>query len=191
MPDDMTSAAPPPRIAPAAEPFAPEVAATLAGMMPPGQPPLGLFLTWARNPRVLARMKAGSLLDRGLLSLRQREIVIDRTTARLGAEYEWGVHVAFFAARAGLSDAQVRASALGAADDPVWSPPEQALLLAVDELCETATWSDACFARLKAHFTDEQILELLALVGFYHSASFFANALCIAPESFAARFPAA
>ena len=70
--------------------------------MPPGVPPLVLFRTMARSPRVFAKMFAGGLLDKGPLSLRQREIVIDRTTARLGCEYEWGVHIAFFAERVGF-----------------------------------------------------------------------------------------
>ncbi len=41
------------------------------------------------------------------VGLREREIVIDRTCARCGCEYEWGVHVAFFAVRAGFDDAQL------------------------------------------------------------------------------------
>ncbi|HEV7760231.1 MAG TPA: hypothetical protein VGO78_14620 [Acidimicrobiales bacterium] len=32
--------------------------------------------------------------------MRDREIVIDRTCARCGCQYEWGVHVAFFGDRA-------------------------------------------------------------------------------------------
>ena len=35
--------------------------------------------------------------------MRAREIVIDRTCARCGCEYEWGVHVRFFAERVGLT----------------------------------------------------------------------------------------
>jgi hypothetical protein len=48
-------------------------------------------------PRIWDRFRAGSLLDRGPVSLRHREIVIDRTCARCDCAYEWGVHVAFFA----------------------------------------------------------------------------------------------
>ena len=48
-------------------------------------------------PRAWDKFRAGSLLDRGPLSLREREIVIDRTCALTGCEYEWGVHVALFA----------------------------------------------------------------------------------------------
>jgi hypothetical protein len=46
---------------------------------------------------------AGGLLDRGSIGLRDRAIVIDRACARCGSEYEWGVHVALFAARVGLT----------------------------------------------------------------------------------------
>ncbi|MFL6647240.1 MAG: hypothetical protein ACJ8KA_13575 [Sulfurifustis sp.] len=53
-----------------------------------------MFTTLARVPRIFERFRAGSLLDRGPLSLRQREIVINRTCARCGFSYEWGVHVA-------------------------------------------------------------------------------------------------
>src|SRR4051812_18157539 len=94
-----------PRIAPAEPPYEPQIAAELDRIMPSGVPPLVLFRTLAKNPRIFARIFAGGLLDKGALRLRQREIVIDRTTGRLGCEYEWGVHIAFFAERAGLTSA--------------------------------------------------------------------------------------
>src|SRR5688572_18184149 len=96
-----------PRIAPAEEPYPPEIAAALARTMPEGVAPLALFQTMARNPRVFEKMFAGGLLDKGALSLRQRELVIDRTTARLGAEYEWGVHIAFFAEKVGFDSEKI------------------------------------------------------------------------------------
>jgi alkylhydroperoxidase family enzyme len=65
----------------------------------------------------LEKFRAGSLLDRGPLSLREREIVIDRTCALTGCEYEWGVHVATFADAAHLTAEQVRATVLDGADD--------------------------------------------------------------------------
>ena len=72
-------------------------------------PPIALFRTWARRPD-LARGIAGwgqYYLSRQLaLSLRQRELVIDRTTALCGADYEWGVHIAFFAEKAALTAGQ-------------------------------------------------------------------------------------
>ncbi|HXZ85313.1 MAG TPA: carboxymuconolactone decarboxylase family protein, partial [Myxococcota bacterium] len=100
----------PPRLAPAAPPFGPELDAALAKLTPPGAEPLRLFRTLAHNPRVLARFLAGGLLDRGSIGLRERELAILRTCARCGSEYEWGVHVAVFAGRAGLSPEEVRAT---------------------------------------------------------------------------------
>jgi hypothetical protein len=41
-------------------------------------------LVTERAPRIWERFRAGSLLDRGPVSLRHREIVIDRTCARCG-----------------------------------------------------------------------------------------------------------
>src|SRR5258708_22936193 len=87
------------RISPAEPPYEPAIAAELERIMPPGVPPLMLFRTMAKSPRIFAKMFAGGLLDKGPLGLRQREIVIDRTTARLGCAYEWGVHVASPAGR--------------------------------------------------------------------------------------------
>src|SRR5437667_11944788 len=106
-----------PRVEPVAPPYPPELQAIFARIMPPGVPPLALFTTLARVPRIYERFRAGSLLDRGPVSLRHREIVIDRTCARCGCAYEWGVHVAFFAQRVALTPAQVRATMRGRADE--------------------------------------------------------------------------
>ena len=178
-----------PRIAPADAPYPPEIAASLARIMPPGVPPLALFTTLARSPRVFTRVFAGGLLDRGALSLRQREIVIDRTTARLGCEYEWGVHVAFFAERVGLDARQVAATVAAPCDAACWSPVEQALLALVDDLVDCRTIATATWNLVVQHLDEAQILEAIALVGYYHTISFFCRALDLPPESYAARFP--
>ena len=64
------------RIEPAAPPYEPAIAEALARIMPTGMEPLVLFRTMARNPRIFGKMFAGGLLDKGSLSLRQREIVL-------------------------------------------------------------------------------------------------------------------
>lgn len=180
-----------PRIAPAGQPYPTEIAAALARTMPPGVAPLVLFRTMARNPRVFAKMFAGGLLDRGALSLRQREVVIDRTTARLGAEYEWGVHITFFAEKVGFGADCIAATVHGPADAPCWSADEQALLAAVDDLVDRRTLEDATWTKLTAHFDDAQILEVIALAGYYHAISFLCRALDLPLEAYAARFPSA
>src|SRR5579859_5348907 len=115
------------RIAPLEPPYAPEIQDQFDRIMR-GAPPLMLFRVIASNRRAWEKFRAGSLLDRGPLSLREREIVIDRTCALMGCEYEWGVHIATFAQAADLTEAAIRATVLGGADAPCWSPSEQALI---------------------------------------------------------------
>jgi len=180
-----------PRIAPAEAPYPPQIAAALERIMPAGVAPLVLFRTMARNPRVFERMFAGGLLDKGALSLRQREVVIGRTTAKLAAEYEWGVHIAFFAEKVGFDADMTAATVHGPADAPCWSADEQALLAAVDDMVEQHTIGDATWARLAAHSDETQILEVIALVGYYHTIGFLCRALDLPLEAYGARFPSA
>jgi len=179
-----------PRLAPLEPPFEPALAATLEAMMPPGVPPLRLFRTLAHNPRILEKIRASNLLDRGSIERREREIVILRATARAGGEYEWGVHVSFFAARVGLSDAQVSATVHGGPDASVWSPRERLLVRLVDQLHDTARLDDALWRELAAAFEPAQLVELVVLAGFYRTISCVVNAFAIAHEEGAPRLPA-
>jgi alkylhydroperoxidase family enzyme len=145
----------------------------------------------AGNARAWEKFRAGGLLDRGPLSLREREIVVDRTCARTGCEYEWGVHVATFAAAAHLTEEQVRATVHGGATEACWSEAEQALIAAVDALHDRATFGDAEFAALSGHYDDAKILEIILLCGFYRTVSYLANGLALPLEATAARFPKA
>ena len=179
-----------PRIAPAEPPYEPAIADELARIMPPGVPPLVLFRTMARSPRVFAKMFAGGLLDKGPLSLRQREIVIDRTTARLGCEYEWGVHIAIFAERVGFTRRSRGRHRDGPGDAACWTAEEQALIVLVDNLVDRRAIAPGNWTQLATHFDEAQILEAIALVGYYHTISFLCVGLELPLESYAARFPA-
>jgi alkylhydroperoxidase family enzyme len=177
------------RINPESAPFAPEIDAALKRIVPPNTPPLVLFTTLARNPRVFQRFMAGSLLDKGTITLREREIAIDRTTARCGSEYEWGAHVALLADRVGLTPAQIAATRNGPADDPVWTPRERLVLALVDALHDTHRIDDMLWQKLRTEFSDEQLIELVVLTGLYHMVSFVTNALALPLEPYSARFP--
>jgi alkylhydroperoxidase family enzyme len=177
------------RIAPAEPPYEPAIAEALDRIMPAGVEPLVLFRTLARSPRVFGKVFAGGLLDKGPLSLRQREIVIDRTTARLGCEYEWGIHVALFASKVGFGEAEIAATAAGPSHAACWSAPEQALVTLVDDLVDRRTIQAATWAAARAHFDEAQLLEVIALVGFYHTISFLCRGLELPLEAYGARFP--
>ena len=98
------------------------------------------------------------------------------------------MHVAFFAERAGLTPAEIA----GRASRPrrvAFAPRERLLLRLVDELHDTARVSDALWGELAAEWSAAQLVELIALAGFYHLVSFLTNALRIPREAYGARFP--
>jgi alkylhydroperoxidase family enzyme len=161
-------------------------------MMPPDMPPINLFRTFARNLPMMEAMDGWGRyeLSRSLsLSKRDREIVIDRTCARLGCEYEWGVHVTFFADRVGLTRPQVRSLAHGGFEDLCWNDERDRLLIrAVDALCDRADIDDDLWGRLGACLDDRQLLDLTMLCGWYHAISFTARAARVPLEASAPTF---
>ncbi|HJV60786.1 MAG TPA: carboxymuconolactone decarboxylase family protein [Albitalea sp.] len=159
--------------------------------MAPGRAPLVLFTTLARDERLFGKFFSGGLLDRGHLKLRERELVIDRTTALNGCEYEWGVHVAFFGERVGLTPRQTESLVHGGPQDDCWSEGDALLLRLCDELHQTSTLSDDLWAALRAHHCEEAMLELLMLAGFYRTVSCLCNAIRLPLEPDGARFPRA
>ncbi|ONI74230.1 carboxymuconolactone decarboxylase [Kribbella sp. ALI-6-A] len=173
------------RVPPVEPPYPERIQNLLGKLMPADAPyePLLLFRVLALHPELAERMRpmASGLLNKGLLSARDRELAISRITARAGAEYEWGVHVVVFGPAVGL-DREVF-DAVAARD--VW--PDPVLLTAVDELHDEATWSAATWSALRDRYDDAQVIELLLLVGWYRTLSTVINALEIPLESWGAR----
>jgi len=184
---------PPPRIAALEPPYAPETAALLAKWMPPGNDvePLRLFRTLAVHPELASRMRplGAGILGHPRLDPRDREIVILRTCARAGAEYEWGVHVRAFAKPLGLSDAQLTATVRASASDPAWSAADAQLVAAADALYDSDTIADELWEALSARLRDDQLLELVVVAGWYRLISYVINSARIELEPWAARFP--
>lgn len=179
------------RIEPAEPPYPAPIQARLDRLMPEGVAPLTLFTTLARDGRLFERFMSAGLLDRGHLTLRQRELIIDRVTAANGAEYEWGVHVALFAGRVGFDSAELRSLVHGGADDSCWCANERALLRLCDSLHATSDIDDRLWDELTARFTPEAIIESVMLAGFYRTVSYLVRTLKLPNESFAVPFPAA
>ena len=179
------------RLAPAEPPYEDGVARTLDRLMGgAGAEPLLLFRTIAHNPALLDKLRSTGtyLLNFGTLEPLDREIVVLRTCARCACEYEWGVHVAIFAEAVGLTSEQVAATA---GDRTPFDTRQRALLTLVDELHDTSTISGDLWDELRASYRPDQLVELVTLVGQYHTVSFTANALGVQLETFGARFPSA
>jgi alkylhydroperoxidase family enzyme len=173
-------------------PYTDEVAKRLEAMMPAGVPPIGLFRTFVRNLPMSTAMGlwGGYELSKRLsLTMRDREIIIDRTCARCRCEYEWGIHIAFFAERVGLTSAQISSLTHGNAFDTCWSDERDRILIEVtDALHHNADLDDDLWDRLKAHLSDEQALDFFMLAGWYHAISYAANGARITLEPGAPRF---
>lgn len=172
------------RISPVTPPFAAEVQATFARLPADWGPPFVLFTTLARDPDLLQRFLRGSVGYRpdSRITLRQREVLLLRVCANCNCRYEWGLRVHFFAEKAGLTAAQIHASVHGTAEHAAWSGEDRLLLQLADALHDDCDITDTLWARLAAAFTEEAVLELLLLAGYYRTVAYLANGLRLAPE---------
>ncbi|MFZ3561438.1 carboxymuconolactone decarboxylase family protein [Streptomyces sp. BH055] len=180
------------RIALLEPPYTDEAGALLARMMPGDAPPIGLFRMFARNLPMAGAMHGWGRYELGrqlTLTMREREIAIDRTCVLCGCEYEWGVHMMTFADRVELTREQAASLVHGGPADACWtSERERLLILAVDALHERSDIDDALWARLASVFDEVQLLDLLLLCGWYHAVSFAARATRVPHEPGAPRF---
>jgi alkylhydroperoxidase family enzyme len=159
-------------------------------------PPIALFRLLARNAPLAAALEPLGRFNlrhapgsASSIEPRDRELVIDRTCARTGCEYEWGVHVAHFAPAVGLTEAQIAATVLGDANDPAFTARDRLLVALVDTLHDHGAVNDDLWEALAQEFGETTLLELLVLVGWYHAVSFVANGARLPSEPWAARFP--
>jgi alkylhydroperoxidase family enzyme len=142
---------------------------------------LNIFATLVRYPRLFRRWSQfGGVLLSGLLSPRERELVILRTGHVCDSHYEWHQHVGL-AREAGITDEEIERVRSGP-DAEGWDPFEATLLRAVDELHATNRVSDSTWRALAERFDDRQLIELCMLVGQYHLVAFTLNSLGVEIE---------
>ena len=173
------------------QPFPEPFAADMAKMTAPGREPLALFTSIGQSPRAWERFTAAAMSGPSPLSMRDREVVIIRTSAKTGGEYEWGIHSKVFGKQAELTPEQVRSTFDGHADDGNWNEHDAALIAATDALLTRHKLDDAEFARLSGQFDTTQILEIIQLISFYHGIAMITGALDLQPEAGMPRFPTA
>lgn len=160
----------------------PGVRETLAKTLadPEGQP-LNIFLTLAQHPRLLKRFNilAGTFLAHGRLDPRERELVVLRTAWRTGCSYEWGQHV-LIARDAGVAPEELER----VAQEPLegWGDRERTLLQFADELLADVDVSDPTWDAAAAFLDEQQLIELVMLVGLYRMVSGFLNSVGVPRE---------
>lgn len=134
----------------------------------PGRPKglnlLGLFAHHPGLTRAYHSFNAHVLFGT-TLTARQRELLVLRVGAVRGADYEWAQHV-ILGLEAGLTEEEIERIREGAGA-PGWTPLEQAMLAAVDELVADACISEATWTVLSPELDTQQLMDLVFTVGAY------------------------
>lgn len=166
-----------PRIAPLKEPLPAALAQRMAKLVPPGMAAPNLFLSVAQNADLFnfmvdsAMIGPTGLMDRRSLAKEVREAVILRTCVKAHNHYEFNLHVQTISERMGLSKRQIADIKQDALDTSLWSAPLIAALALVDALANTLAVPDAIFASARAHWSQQELIDITLLVGLYTSVA--------------------
>lgn len=144
-------------------------------------PTRNIYTTLVRHPDAAERMTAlGRELRGERLSLRHRELLILRTGWNCRSNYEFAQHRRV-ALAGGMTEADVDRIVEGPSAQG-WDPFEQTLCRAADELHQDSGLGDATWASLAAVYDEEQLIQAVLLVGYYHLVSQTLNALRVPLE---------
>lgn len=162
------------RIAPITEPDE-DLAEILAGTLVRDGKPLNIFGVLGHHPDLLKRFNrfAGWMLNRGVVPLRDKEIVILRIGWNAQSVYEFGQHTLLGRQR-GLTDREIWALTQPTDAHP-WSADDLALIALADELAGDDCVGDATWRRLEQRWGADALIELLVLAGVYRLVSGFLN----------------
>jgi 4-carboxymuconolactone decarboxylase len=170
-----------PRIAPLAADEHDDTTARLVEGLPGAH--LNIVATMLRHPDLFGPFAsfAGTLTLSGRLDARARELLTLRTAVNCGSDYEWGQHTTSARAAGILTDDDI-VRVLEGSGAPGWSPRDQILLDAADELHVHNCISDGTWAAISEHFDVPQQIEIPMLVGLYHMVAFMGSSLGVEQE---------
>jgi alkylhydroperoxidase family enzyme len=149
----------------------------------PDAPPMPAILgLLAHHPDLAANWLtlSGGLLDDAVLDARDRELLVLRVAWRTQSRYEWAQHVRI-GRDAGLADDEI-ASLAAAEVAGQWSDRDGCLIAAADEMIEQHGVGDATWRGLAAHFDEQELLELLFVVGSYVCLALVLNSTGLEPD---------
>lgn len=151
--------------------WTPEVEALFPIMVPPTSKAKGSdfnsILVLAQHPRLSEHwLRFNAAASSGfVLPARVKEIAVLRIAWRSQSDYEWVQHM-LSGLREGLTADDFIALQAELVDER-WDEKDRAVVLAADGLWRYQNVDDETWSTLAAHFTTEQILELLFVVGGY------------------------
>jgi 4-carboxymuconolactone decarboxylase len=167
----------PPRIRPLSSDEIPASLRDLPAFKRSGEAePFNIYRTFAHHPVMVENWLkfADPLRFCARLSDRHREIAILRTAVNCECAYEWAQHVPY-AVRAGMTTEEIELIKQPGAEVR-WNPDDRAVVSAADELHARSDISDETWTALSEVFDDQQMIELLLLVGQYHQVAFLVKA---------------
>ncbi len=150
--------------------------------------PLRLYRIAAKSQALFGGLVCGGLLGpRGLFATprqdrRLRELVILRTCALLGADYEWNVHAAMFASGVGLSVDDLEHTRLIDRNPDHWTSDENCLLGLVETLIGRKGIDDALWHTLSSNFDETALIEYVAVIGLYAAVCYIIDLANIVSE---------
>jgi alkylhydroperoxidase family enzyme len=142
-----------------------------------GEPRINVPLTLANHLALAnAFQPFGShLLLNSSLDKRTYELVTLRIAHLCNSAYEWHKHEPA-GRRAGLTDAQIEGIKQGP-EAAVWTDPlDRALLKVTDQLKHDTDIDDEHWAILSAHFSTEQLMDMVMTIGMYAMLAMVLNA---------------
>ena len=119
---------------------------------------------------------ARQLTSHYTLPLRDKELLILRTTWLSRGEYVWGRHSTGSGARAGITEEELVRITQGPEANE-WSDFDAVLLQAADELHTSRFIADAAWKSLAERYDEGQLLEVMFVVGNYALLTMFHNSV--------------
>jgi alkylhydroperoxidase family enzyme len=175
----------PPRIAPVpAEQRVGEIRELLASLLPkappgeqfPAVPDRNLPCTVVKNRAMFVPWAGlGAGLREGILPGHDRELVTLRVAYLSGSPYEWAHH-SRSARRAGITDDEIERIQRDVADGG-WDRATAAKIRTADEVQASSRISRETWDVIAEEYTEEQLIELLMLLGFYWMTAFILNSV--------------
>lgn len=129
---------------------------------------INVFRAILRSPKIVApiiELGAAQFAD-GSLSAVDRELAILAAGACVDAPYEAAQHEPL-SREVGVTDEQREAVAAHRWSDTTFSPSQQTMLEFVARVSAHPTVPDNQYAAMRQHYTEQQLVELVVLVGYY------------------------